>query len=285
MSFKINDLNFVTELVERVYQYNLTATQDGRQVILLFFEKPLNMMAAASRIQSAFKLYLWKKRQQETPLVRIMKRRGAVTTQRGWRKWVLQHRLKALIRIKDVCLQVTEPEFYVETNTYLNLRKIIDYEHKRWRFEEQYINFEVSEGGSVYGQVFFSKTDRYETGSIIPQWYGFDIPVKNFGKVIDVDPYELIHKHSHTNAKNSKNVCIISYSEIVENNKITGLGDVNNLHFVRIPCDSIAEAKRRVAILGLVSYNVRNHTFIRGFGKKGLVDPFFYTGLKNLLNH
>lgn len=205
--------------------------------------------------------------------------------QRGWRKWVLQHRLKALIRIKDVCLQVTEPEFYIETNTYLNLRNIIDYEHKRWRFDEQYINFEVSEGGHVYGQVFFSKTDRYAAGSIIPQWFGFDIPVKNFGKVIDVDPYELIHRHSHTNTKNSKNISIVTYSQIVESHKITGLGDVNNLHFIKVPCDSIAEAKRRVAILGLVSYNVRNHTFIRGFGKQGLVDPFFYTGLKNLLNH
>jgi hypothetical protein len=285
MSFKINDVNFLTDLIEKVYQYNLSASKKGKQVILLFFEKTLNMMSAASRIQCAFRLYLWKKKQIETPLVKIMRRRGSVTMQRGWRKWVLQHRLKALIRIKNICLQVTEPEFYLETNVYLNLRKIIDFEHKRWRFEEQYINFEVSDGGRVYGQVFFSKTERYNFGSIIPKWYGFDIPVKNFGEIIDVDPYELVHKHSHTNTKNSKIASIVSYSDIAEHNKITGLGDVNNLHFVKVPCDSVSEAKRRVAILGLVSYNVRNHTFIRGFGKPGLLDPFFFTGLKNLLTH
>ena len=47
----------------------------------------------------------------------------------------------------------------------------------------------------MYGQIFLSKTDRYEKGSIIPNWFGFDIPVKDFGNVIEVDPYELIHNH------------------------------------------------------------------------------------------
>lgn len=74
----MENVDFIKELVEKVYQHNLEIEETGNQLILLFFEKPLKMMAAASKIQCAFRLYLWKKKQELTPLLRIMRRRGAV---------------------------------------------------------------------------------------------------------------------------------------------------------------------------------------------------------------
>lgn len=100
----------------------------------------------------------------------------------------------------------------------------------------------------------------------------------------DSDPYELINKHAYTNGNSQTQPKIYSYSEIVQSHKITGLRNVNDLHFVRVQTDSVFEAKRRVAVLALISYNVRNHTFIRGYSQKALVDPFFYTALKKLLD-
>lgn len=187
--------------------------------------------------------------------------------QRGWRKWVLLHRLNALIKIKNWWKQIEFPEFYIEGTVYWNLRKIIDNEVNRWRFEEQWINFEISDDGRAYGQVFFSKTDRYNSVSIIPRWFGFEIPIKYFDDVIDSDPYELIHKHSYISTGYDNKIELWTYSDIAELNKITGLQNVNELNFVRVTWDSVVEAKRRVAILALISYNVRNGTFIRGYSK------------------
>lgn len=95
-------MDFLSTLIEKVYQHNIQIVGEENQPILMFFDKPLRMMAAATRIQCAFRLYSWKKKQQKTPLTRIMERRGAVCMQRGWRKWVLQHRLNGLINIKRV---------------------------------------------------------------------------------------------------------------------------------------------------------------------------------------
>lgn len=196
MIFKIDNHKFLTELVERVYKHNLLAQQNEKQPILMFFEKTLKLMAAASQIQCAYRQYRWKRSQESTPLHKIMRRRGAVCMQRGWRKWVIRHRLKALIKIKDICLQITDPEFFIETNVYLNLREIIDKDPRRWRFEEQFLNFEVGEDNLISGQIYLSKTDRYERGSIVPRWFGFDIPVNMQGSFIGYDPYEIIHKHA-----------------------------------------------------------------------------------------
>jgi hypothetical protein len=163
----------------------------------MFFDKPLKMMAAVTRIQWAFQLYSWKKKQQKTPLTRIMERRGAVWMQRGWRKWVLQHRLHSLINIKKVWDKIIEPTFYIETTVYNHMNTIIDNEVNRWRFEEQYLNFEVDENGKVNAQVFLPKTTRYDEESTIPQWFGFEIPVKHFDDVVEWDPYSLIHQHKY----------------------------------------------------------------------------------------
>jgi len=78
MQFKINNIDFLKELIERVYQHNLNIYETDNQAILLFFEKPLEMMAAATRIQCAYRLYKWRKSLEITPLTRIMRRRGTV---------------------------------------------------------------------------------------------------------------------------------------------------------------------------------------------------------------
>ena len=78
MCLTIENLDFLTEIIEKVYQHNLSIKETGNQTILLFFEKTMKMMAAASRIQCAYRLYLWKKKQEITPLTKIMRRRGAV---------------------------------------------------------------------------------------------------------------------------------------------------------------------------------------------------------------
>jgi len=78
MQFTINNLEFLKELIERVYQHNLNIYETDNQAILLFFEKPLEMMAAATRIQCAYRLYKWRKSLEITPLTRIMRRRGTV---------------------------------------------------------------------------------------------------------------------------------------------------------------------------------------------------------------
>lgn len=93
------------------------------------------------------------------------------------------------------------------------------------------------------------------------------------------------HQHLSTISIENKLPSVVSYSEIVENKKITGFKSVNSLLFVKVTCDSIVEAKRRVAVLALVSYNVRNHTFIRGFSKESLKDPFFVSSINKLLNY
>lgn len=137
LMFEINDFKFMTELIERVYQNNLKADDGEGQNILMFFEKPMLQVAAATRIQCAYRLYSWRKQQEVTPLTKILRRRGAVCIQRGWRKWVLTHRLNALSRIKQITDQIDQPHFYLETNVYANMRKIIDSDINRWRFEEQ----------------------------------------------------------------------------------------------------------------------------------------------------
>ena len=78
MCLTIENLDFLTEIIEKVYQHNLSIEETVNQTILLFFEKPMKMMAAASRIQCAYRFYLWKKKQEITPLTKIMRRRGAV---------------------------------------------------------------------------------------------------------------------------------------------------------------------------------------------------------------
>jgi hypothetical protein len=57
---------------------------------------------------------------------------------------------------------------------------------------------------------------------------------------------------------------------------------VNELTFIKVQCCTVDEAKRRVAILGLTSFNARSNTFIRCYSKQCLEDPFFYTSLKHL---
>lgn len=137
MAFEIPDINFLLDLIEKVYQHNLKVLETGDQTLLLFFEKTLNQISAATRIQCAYRLYKWKVRQSLTPLTKIMERRAAVCMQRGWRKWVLQHRLTALINISKACEYIDQPEFYIEATTYMNLRRILSREVTRWRFEEQ----------------------------------------------------------------------------------------------------------------------------------------------------
>ena len=208
-----------------------------------------------------------------------MERRGAVCMQRGWRKWILQHRLNSIINIKKLCDKIIEPTFYIETNVFGNLRKIIDNDANRWRFEEQYINYQVDDEGSIGAQVFFSKTTRYDKDSTIPQWFGFEIPVRQFDRVFESDPNEILFKSENSNRYQTE---VMSYSDIVQDSKITGMSHVNDLRFLKVTCDSIVEARRRVAVLALISYNVRNHTFIRGFSKACLRDPFFFSSLRKL---
>ena len=58
------------------------------------------------------------------------------------------------------------------------------------------------------------------------------------------------------------------------------MADISGLRFVRVKVQSIEEAKRRAMVVGLVSYDPNNHTFIRLYTKSGLRDPFFFTKLK-----
>lgn len=77
------------------------------------------------------------------------------------------------------------------------MKAIIDNEVNRWRFEEQYLNFEVNDNGKVHAQVFLPKTTRYDEDSTIPRWFGFEVPVKQFDDVVECDPYSLTHKHKY----------------------------------------------------------------------------------------
>jgi hypothetical protein len=134
-------------IINTVLQYNRTANLKGEQQLLLFYDKMITRMCAASKIQTNWRAHLMRRRFQRTeyPIKSIIRQRAALCIQRFWSDTKFRKRLLGLERIKNHVIQISSRVLYVEQSIYHNLKQIAKMIETQLRFEEQTLDFDFNQ--------------------------------------------------------------------------------------------------------------------------------------------
>ena len=110
--FKWPSVALLHNIIRKVLYYNKWARDNGESVVLLFFEKLMKQVSAATRIQMNFKTYLTRKQDSQKPLLidQLVFKRAIYWIQQFWRNYKMKRRLIALSEINKIIRKVDSPK-------------------------------------------------------------------------------------------------------------------------------------------------------------------------------
>lgn len=144
--------------------------------MLLFFDKMILRVCAASKIQTNWRAHLMRRRFQRTeyPIKSVIRQRSALCIQRFWSDTKFRKRLIGLETIKNHIIQISSRVLYVEQSIYNNLKQIAKMIETQLRFEEQTLDFDFNQLNSqvcLFVNENHKYVQRYQQQAV-PQWFG-----------------------------------------------------------------------------------------------------------------
>ena len=121
--------------------------------MLVFYEKLMKQVAAATMIQINFRAYLARKQEnKETLLIeKLVRKRAIYCIQQFWRNYKMKRRLRALSEISKIVTPshnsrpIDSSKIYIELNLYTHIEEIVEKIKGKPRFHEQFSSFMFSQ--------------------------------------------------------------------------------------------------------------------------------------------
>lgn len=254
--FENDNLKLFHNVVRHIIKYNADIWNRSESILLIFFEKLMMQVAAATRIQMNFRKYKhnklenYKRMMYQEPLLieKVIKKRAIFCIQRFWRNYKLKRRLIGLSDINKIIRKVDSPKIYIELNIYMAIEKIVENIKNRPRFHEQYSSFMFAHDILyVNAHPLFDGILRYPDNFSCPEWFILDLfKLPKFYKPELVNqPLALFHNAT------------MSYGEVVQYRDIV---DSHNMEipllFLEVHCKNIEEARKRICTLAYLTYDM-----------------------------
>ena len=274
------NMAFARALTFVVKEHNMMSQS---KQILIFFKKPLLKVAAAVTLQTAFRHYRWRKRQQSSFQQEIITNRASLCMQAWWTSLRLTRRFRFLGSLKQYLARLDSNTIYLEETLYLELpRMITQIANKSTRFVEQYVAFGF-EGNLKQIIIRNLKVARFET-ALVPHWVlpedtsddGFRKNTLNLGEQLFLnDLMAVFHfTDSYASLEGAADTQVKDFNQIV-NYRHKTIDLQKGLKFIEMRCGSVEEARKRALLVALLTFFFRQQLFVRVFTQKQLEEGFF----------
>jgi len=267
-----------TKFVEYLLETNKRALKNEKEPFGFYFEPLLSKNAAIITIQSWFRGVLARGKIVKSFLQAVVQKRASIFIQTWWKWNFLKIRLNFLTKMKQYCEKIDGNELLIEESLYLLLNEMMkNAENKTNKISKKFMEQEM-EFGFIYNRVatwfpknsnIIQKQQRYlATQEIIPKWLNIPITASQTQNLLLDHTNDLLGLIHSTFAISE----IVPYSRLIAV-KFKGIDLPGNLNFIKFICESTAEAKKRAYLIGIKTFNLRTHDFIKVFTPQMLRDP------------
>lgn len=184
----------------------------------------------------------------------------------------MKKRMFALSNIKKHIDLIHDNKIYVEQSIYQNLNEIAARVHQQYRLMEQSVMFDfnphtyqihmqVQENIPMDGSV----PSRYSRVSV-PKWFSLNLKVPDFLQTTNVNNLLALFHFSVGDCKVVPATHIINY-------KKQQIDVDKSCYYIEINTSSVEEARKRALVLAYLTYDVRNHNFVRFNTSKMMENP------------
>lgn len=199
---------------------------------------------------------------------KIITERAAFCIQSWWSCLKLKKRAVALTNIRNHVAKIQSNELYLEQTIYQNINHVISGAHQAFRFREQTIMFDFnpsSFGVHMKVQEAFD-VNRY-SDCAVPQWLKVQIEPPNFQSTANLNSVlALMHF-------NQADCSIVPATKVLDYQRCQMDID-RKLLYLRIPCASVLEARKRALVLAYLTYDMTRHNFVKLSTSQMLETPF-----------
>jgi len=170
--------------------------------------------------------------------------------------------MKALSNIKAHIDSIQSNCLYLEQSIYQNLNEIAARVHSQYRFLEQSIMFDFNPHTyQIYMQVQEnfpqdgSDIGRYKSIAV-PRWFNLPLKTPDFMQTQNMNNLLALF---HFNVGDCR---VVPASQII-NYQRQQIDVDRNCYYIEVNCSSVDEAKKRALVLSYLTYDVREHNFVR----------------------
>jgi hypothetical protein len=250
---------FMTELFELILKFNRFLNQRDLPLFIPVYEVFVNRVKAACTVQAAWRGIKLRK-ESDLPL-RAIRRRAAVSIQRWWRMIKFNIRLTALTLLRSLLSSFQIPTLYFQEHFFQYLSP----SRSKLTFIEQDFSFYCDQD-SVY-----LLTNPKPSHKLLPSWLGTQLFLDRSGRSVPDESKSL-----QALILSGARVEVVTLASQVSESKVAD----PSLRFLKLEYSSLTEARRRVAVLFLKTWNFRHKSAVPVFTIQDLKQQFLMSKLR-----
>jgi len=281
--FEPPHLDIVITVCFYVLDYNRGVNTHEDQQMVLFFDRLLERVAATAFFQNMMKAMMWRKKQTKLPIYTIIEKRAAHCIQSVWSDWKIKKRMTALVAIKRHVEAIDSPRVYIEQSLYQNLNEIAAKVHSQYRFMEQSVMFDfnphtyqvhmqvqenIPADGSVPG--------RYSVVAV-PKWFNLPLRTPDFLATTNVNNLLALFHFSVGDCR------VVPATQVIDFRR-QQLDVDRSCYYIELNTSSVEEAKKRALVLAYLTYDLRNHNFVRLNSAAMMANPHIMSKMYRLFD-
>ncbi|CDW75240.1 leucine-rich repeat and iq domain-containing protein 3 [Stylonychia lemnae] len=260
MCIYFEDHKTMIDFVNQVMMYQQTI----KKPFIMYFEKTLNQIASATRIQT------WYRAQKEQRKLLSYKNIDFTKANLSDMQYFY---FKQFLAINDF---IQDKTLYLEENIYLNLTQITSQVKTHLTFPEQNLHFDVKDKNlKAVVDPLHDIIKRYKEYTL-PFWLLINLYIINDNELITIN-FDNLMSLIHINE--DMDCDIVNYHEVCTESHMPNY----KLKFVRMTFRSVEEARRRAVVLGLLTYSIMSgpNVFVKLFTQEHLEDSV--SSMENIL--